>query len=195
MHIDGPAGPLEARHDPAPQPHGGQAVLCHPHPQYGGSMADGVLDTLAQRLLQAGVGVLRFNFRGVGASAGGFDGGRGEVEDLLAAAAWLRDAFPGEALWAGGYSFGAWVAWEALECGLAADRVILVSPPVGPMAFAARPAEVPVDVVAGSDDDFIEPKALAAWTGMTVHTIDGADHFYSGHRGELEETLREIVST
>jgi len=195
MHIDGPAGALEARHDPAPEPRGGQAVLCHPHPQYGGSMADGVLGCLAQMLLAAGVGVLRFNFRGVGASAGGFDGGRGEVDDLLTAAAWLREAFPGERLWAGGYSFGAWVTWEALERGLTPDRVTLISPPVGPMAFAARRGEVPVDVVAGSDDDFIDPKALNAWSGVTVHSIDGADHFYSGHREELEQTLRKIIST
>jgi len=195
MHIDGPAGSLEARHDPAPEPGGGQAVLCHPHPRYGGSMADGVLDCLAKRLLAAGVGVLRFNFRGVGASASGFDGGRGEVQDLLAAAAWLRDCFPGEPLWAGGYSFGAWVTWEALERGLMADRVVLVSPPVGPMAFASGPGGTPVDVVAGSDDDFIDPQALDAWSGVTVHTIAGADHFYSGHRSELEQALREIASS
>jgi uncharacterized protein len=193
--IPGPAGPLESRYDAAPRPAGKQAVLCHPHPQYGGSLHDGVLDVVARVLLEAGIGVLRFNFRGVGASAGRYDGGRGERSDLQAAAAWLQAEFPSDALWAGGYSFGAWVTWQALGADLQPARVLLVAPPIGTMAFAAHTLSMPVDAVAGSADAFIDQTALQALPGVRCHLIDGADHFFSGHDRELAEVVRRVAGT
>ena len=195
LAIDGPRGPLEARYDPPAGTPAAQAVLCHPHPQYGGSMHDAVLATLAEVLIEAGVGVLRFNFRGVGGSAGRYDGGAGEVADLLAAADWLVAAHPGARLWAGGYSFGAWVTWQALDRGLAPHRVLLVAPPVGAMPFPSRPEQVPTDVVIGSLDDFADPGALDAWSGVTLHRIDGADHFFGGHHHDLARTLKNTIAT
>lgn len=195
LAIDGPRGPLEARYDPPAGTPAAQAVLCHPHPQYGGSMHDAVLATLADVLIEAGVGVLRFNFRGVGGSAGRYDGGAGEVEDLLAAADWLMAAHPGARLWAGGYSFGAWVTWQALDRGLAPQRAILIAPPVGAMPFPSRPGEVPTDVVIGSRDDFADPGALDAWSGVNLHRIDGADHFFGGHHEDLARTLKTTIAT
>lgn len=193
LTIDGPAGPLEARYDPASGEPAIQAVLCHPHPQYGGSMQDAVLGRLAATLSGAGIGVLRFNFRGVGASAGRYDGGAGEVDDLLAAASWLMAAQPGAQLWAGGYSFGAWVTWQAVHQALRPARVMLIAPPVGAMPFPSHPGDVQTDVVIGSDDDFADPAALNAWTGVSVHRIRGADHFFTGCIEELDRTLRELV--
>lgn len=198
MQIDGPAGALEARYDPPGSGSGRQAVLCHPHPQYGGSLHDGVLDILARVLLDAGIGVLRFNFRGVGGSAGRYDGGEGELADLQAAAAWLQQQYPGDELWACGYSFGAWVTWRALDAGLHPSRVILLAPPVGPMSFpppAVAPPAMPVDVIAGTDDAFIDSAALAELAGATVHRLDGADHFFGTAADALQACLARIVAS
>jgi alpha/beta superfamily hydrolase len=194
IEIDGPAGPLEASYDPGRTPTGRQAVLCHPHPQYGGNMHDAVLDTLARALISVGCGVLRFNFRGVGSSAGSYDQGRGEIEDLLAAAQWLREEHPQGELWLGGYSFGAWVTWRALAGPLGASRVILIAPPIGPMPFEPGAGDIPVHVVVGSEDDFIDPAALATWSGVTVHTIDGADHFFTGLHQPLQDCLTGLLT-
>lgn len=193
MSIDGPSGPLEIRLDPADQPAGIQAVLCHPHPLYGGTLHDAVLDCLTTVLVEAGVAVLRFNFRGVGASAGRHDHGAGEVDDLLAAADWLRRREPSAALWCGGYSFGAWVTWQALARGLTAERALLIAPPVGPMPFEAHPTSIPVDVVIGDADEFADPEALAGWSGVRCHTIAGADHFFGSRLSDLAARLRGLL--
>lgn len=192
MQIRGPAGVLEARYDAAASPGGPQAVLCHPHPEYGGSLHDGVLERVAGALLDAGVGVLRFNFRGVGGSDGGYDGGPGEVQDLLAAVAWLSETHPG-ALWLGGYSFGAWVAWQALGQGCAPRHVLLIAPPVGSMEFPERDVGCPVDVLIGDRDDFADPVALSAWRGISLHTVTGADHFFAGHLDTLSAKVRALL--
>jgi uncharacterized protein len=194
MEISGPAGAIEAHYQAATGANAAQAVLCHPHPQYGGNMHDAVLDCAARVLLAAGLGVLRFNFRGVGRSHGSYDGGRGEVDDLAAAITWLRDAQPDAPLWLGGYSFGAWIAWQALPVDLALQRVLLLAPPVGPMVFASRPVPFPVDVFAGDADEFLDPRALAAWAGVTVHVIPGADHFFAGRFDALAERIRTAAA-
>ena len=90
--------------DPAPR---SVALCCHPHPLYGGSLSNKVIHTVARAFVAAGVPALRFNFRGVGASAGVHDDGRGETEDLVAVAGQLRRRFPGADLWLAGFSFGA----------------------------------------------------------------------------------------
>jgi alpha/beta superfamily hydrolase len=112
LTIAGPAGPLELAID-APQdmvPRG-VVVLCHPHPLHGGTMDNKVVQTLARAFLQLGYRVARFNFRGVGASAGQYDEGRGEVDDALAVIAAVRDPVLPLAL--AGFSFGAYVAAAA----------------------------------------------------------------------------------
>jgi hypothetical protein len=195
MNIPGPTGTLQADYRPAHPADGSQAVLCHPHPQYGGSRHDAVLGCLADVLLESGVGVLRFDFRGVGGSEGRYDGGPGEVADLLAAADWLNQRHGGP-LWIGGYSFGAWVAWQALHHGLTAERVLLVAPPVGPMAFPPRPATElpPTDVFVGDADAFVDAAALAAWAGVTVHRLPGADHFFSDAQDTLTAAIRRALA-
>ncbi len=189
MQIDGPDGPLEARYDPPQAPSGAQAVLCHPHPDYGGSMDDAVLDTVAGRLLNAGVGVLRFNFRGV----------EGALEDLLTAVDWLsRTHPPTTSLWVGGYSFGAWVVWRALAAGLRADRVLLVAPPVGRMDFGPLPDRGAgpgiVNAIAGSTDSFVDAAALQALPGVATTLLDHTDHFFSGRQRELAAAVDEVVA-
>ncbi|MFU8813921.1 MAG: alpha/beta hydrolase [Pseudomonadales bacterium] len=201
MEITGPAGRIDADYQAASATPIAQAVLCHPHPQYGGNMHDAVLDCAATVLLDAGVGVLRFNFRGVGRSAGSYDGGRGELDDLLAAVAWLQQAYPNQPLWLGGYSFGAHVAWQASAAASAAaaaaaaapQRVLLLAPPIGAMPFPAHQPHCRVDVFAGDSDQFIDQPRLAAWAEADVHLIPGADHFFTGKTAALAEQIREAL--
>ena len=187
-------GVLEAGYDPAPAPAGIQAVLCHPHPQYGGNRHDGVLDCLARVLRASGVGCLRFNFRGVGGSSGTFDGGRGEIDDLLATIAWIDAEYPDDALWLGGYSFGAHVVWQAQARLPRTRRIVLLAPPVGLMDFSAAPPACPVDVFAGDADTFVDPERLTTWPGVSAHVLPGADHFFSGQWQPLMDRIARAVT-
>ena len=110
LMIPGPAGYLEAAlREPRRRPVPAAAVFCHPHPLHGGDMNNRVVYRAAKAAAHAGVAALRFNFRGVGASSGTHDDGRGEGEDVRAAIRWLGSRYPGKALALVGFSFGAWV--------------------------------------------------------------------------------------
>jgi alpha/beta superfamily hydrolase len=128
--IDGPAGVLEADVLDGSAAAGPFAVVCHPHPLMGGTMDNKVVTTTARALQSAGMPVIRFNFRGVGASAGTWDGGAGETLDALGVARWGQERWPGRALVIAGFSFGAWVALRAAQ-QLPVARLITVAPPVG----------------------------------------------------------------
>ncbi len=195
-HIDipGPTGTIEASVETPEQTAGRIAVLAHPHPQYGGSMHDAVLDVLARQLLDAGTLVVRFNFRGVGGSDGHYDNGRGEADDLLAVVAWAAREYADSALLLGGYSFGAAMTWRACTLGAQPQQVLLLAPPVGTMAFDGNLPDCPVEVFAGEQDEFIDPSKLAAWQGVTVHQIAGANHFFSGRINELAAAIRATLS-
>ena len=130
LKIAGPAGDIEAALDvPAAAPRG-LAVVCHPHPQHGGTMDNKVVQTLARAFVQLGYAALRFNFRGVGASAGSWAQGPGEIDDALAVVA--RQRAPGQPLVLAGFSFGAYVASHVAarlaEAGTPAERLVLVGP-------------------------------------------------------------------
>lgn len=180
LQIDGPAGAIEAMLDRASADSTDIAILCHPHPAYGGNMHDGVLDVAAAVLLNEGVSVLRFNFRGVGRSDGAHAKGEGEADDLAAVTAWALESCPSESIILAGYSFGATVAWRAAHTLPKLARLILIAPPVGLMPFTAPAPTCPVHVVYGDTDEYIDPAALAAWTGVTRHQVDGANHFFMG---------------
>jgi uncharacterized protein len=171
-------------------------VVCHPHPQYGGEMLNNVVGALSRAALACGAAALRFNFRGVGASEGAYDGGRGEGEDALAALEYLR-ALPdvdGSRLALAGYSFGAAVA---LRVAPRADvrALIAVSAPTmgGYLGDVSIPC--PALLVSGDRDEYSDPAALeeiaAASGGLaTVHVLEGVDHFWWGS----DERLIEVVS-
>lgn len=195
LTIAGPAGSLEARLT-GPEAATRVAVLCHPHPLYGGSMDDMVLGVLAGALAKAGIASLRFNFRGVGGSAGDHDGNGGEVDDLRAAIDAAGNELPGASLTLGGYSFGASTVCRLLAEAdpPAIDQVLLVAPPVGNLPVPEPDGTVRVDVFAGDADAFVDQDALAAWEQATVHLLPGADHFFAGHWQALEAEIDTALS-
>ena len=179
-YIEGPAGTLELALDDR----GGDcAVFCHPHPLYGGSMHDAVLGLAEQAWQRRGGSSIRFNYRGVGASEGSFDGGNGEAEDAVCVANWVRDQLGAKALTLLGYSFGAGVAWRAAAALEDIAQVVLVAPPMPSMDFPHRPAP-PTVLIHGDQDDFVDAAFAAKWAAeqqsTRLITLEGADHFFSG---------------
>lgn len=205
--LTGPAGPLEAVLDP---PNEGTrlraaVVFAHPHPQYGGTMHTKAVYQGAKGLTRIGCAVLRFNFRGVGASAGEFDRGPGELRDFVAALDYMAAKYPGARLWAAGFSFGAWVA---LEVGATDDRVsalIGIAPPVAtsvsgmnyhfPNTLASTKAKF---VVQGEADEVCPLEAMWQFYGRLEEpkelvVIDGADHLFEGKTPEVGEALEDLL--
>ena len=167
------------------------AVVCHPHPQYGGDMENNVVLAACQSLVGRGFAALRFNFRGVGASEGAFDQGEGERNDVRAALRYLTSLpeVDGERLGLIGYSFGALVAAEVADSDLRA--LALVSPPV---AHADLRVDwgCPTLVLAGDQDQNAPADGLEAIgraSGVELRVVSGADHFWLGFEEELVEAL------
>jgi len=187
---------LDARLALPPGARGGVA-LCHPHPLYGGDMENPVVVRAAEVCQEAGLATLRFDFRGVGASTGQHDDGRGEQDDLVAALDHLQGVLPPDgALAALGYSFGATiVAGVAIRRPLAG--VALIAPALAMKALAdfdgLANVSAPVLIVAGTVDQYCPSEALArlaaAVPRATVRTIEGADHFFFGKLFPLGESL------
>ena len=171
------------------------AVMCHPHPQYGGTMHNKVVHRTAATLHQLGVAVLRFNFRGVGASEGRFDNGPGEIEDARASLAFASARFPSARRWLAGFSFGAWVAARLAVQDDGVERLILIAPGVTRSDFGfLRDSTVPKLVVQGTDDVVCPLAALeAAFAGWaepkTLVRVEGATHFFDRKLGELAKAL------
>jgi alpha/beta superfamily hydrolase len=174
---------------------GAVLVVCHPHPLYGGSMDNNVVEALCDGALQEGLAALRFNFRGVGRSSGAYDNGDGEQEDVLAALRAAAELMPEAAVGLAGYSFGASMAARA--AGRVSEPIavlILVSPPLASLnrlSFAERPAS---RLFLAGDRDHICParelEALAQQVRPSAECviIEGADHSWFGHEAELRDT-------
>jgi uncharacterized protein len=166
--LSGPAGRLEALFDDAPDAEFA-AIVCHPHPLYGGTMHTHAVYRLAKAVRARGGAALRFNFRGVGRSAGRYGGGDGEAEDARAALAWLAAARPALPLLACGFSFGAWMAilagsGDPRVCGLLAAGLALRAPDLARFRDAghAREVEKPLAVVQAQNDQFGTPDEVRA---------------------------------
>jgi uncharacterized protein len=191
--IDGPAGPIECAVDaPAagvtPR---GVAVLCHPHPQHGGTLDNKVAQTLARAFVQLGYRAVRFNFRGVGGSAGVWDEGRGEVDDALAVVAAFRE--PALPLVLGGFSFGGYVASQAaarLADSAPAERLVLIAPAVLNFPMAAVPAGTLL--IHGEADDVVPLAAVLDWARpsvLPVTVVPGTGHFFHGQLSLLKTLI------
>jgi alpha/beta superfamily hydrolase len=189
--IAGPAGTIECAIDDPSGPPRGVAVVCHPHPPSGGTLDNKVVQTLARSFVQLGWRGLRFNFRGVGASQGAHDEGRGEVDDALAVVvAWRERDLP---LALAGFSFGGYVAAEAaarLPEGAKAARLVLVAP----STEKHRLPNVPSDtlVVHGDADDVVPLAATLAWArpqSLPVVVVPGGGHFFHGQLTLLKDIV------
>ena len=183
--IAGPAGPLEMAEDAGTGPARGTAVIAHPHPLYGGTMDNKVVQTLARAFTQCGWRALRFNFRGVGVSAGTHDEGRGELQDMLAAIAQAPLDAP---LALAGFSFGAFVTTQAMA-QLAGQREVAQLVLVGTAASRFEVAPIPHEahdktlVIHGEADDTVPLSAVMHWARpqvLPVMVVPGGGHFFHG---------------
>ncbi|HLW25033.1 MAG TPA: hypothetical protein VKT22_11805 [Steroidobacteraceae bacterium] len=196
--LAGPVGGLEAViEEPQPDPQR-FAVICHPHPLFGGTMDNKVVWTIARALEELGVGTLRFNFRGVGASAGSYEEGIGETEDAAAALAYGAEHWPRARPIIAGFSFGAYVAIR-LALRSPPSHLITIAPPVGrfPIAELEVPA-CPWLIVQGDADDVVDPRAVLEWARGLVPepqlvVLPGVGHFFHGALARLREALQGAV--
>jgi alpha/beta superfamily hydrolase len=195
LSIAGPAGDLEAVLRAPAGEATRSALLCHPHPLYGGSMHNPVVFRAARALHRRGFATLRFNFRGVGRSAGRFDAGKGEREDVRAALAALAARLPGLPVTLLGYSFGAWVGFEAGAADPRVGDLIGIGIPLTLWPFSfLNSIDKPILVVQGSEDAFGPLPAvrrLVAEFGPRARlaVVQGAGHSFEGELGRLEQTL------
>ncbi len=181
-------------------------VVCHPHPLYGGTLDNKVVYTLARAFVECGVPAIRFNFRGVGASAGAYDEGSGETDDALAAIAYGRQRWPGADLWLAGFSFGAAVAVRAAQRA-SPRKLVAVAPGITPVAMqgVASP-RCPWLLVQGDADEVIEPAAVLEWAQQQsfvsaagaqirpeIRIIPGGGHFFHGRLQELRQTVVQFL--
>lgn len=199
--IDGPAGQLEAVYEiPAAADVAGAVVICHPHPQHGGTMHNKVVHTLARAFLRMEFAVLRFNFRGTEKSEGHFDEGVGELDDALAAIAWMRAKRPDSELWLAGFSFGAAIAVRA-AAQTDVGGLISVAPAVSRFAagLATQPS-CPWLIVQGDEDELVEVDETIDWVnslqpGPELLIMPGAEHFFHGRLIDLRQAVIDFVST
>ena len=195
--IQGPAGALELRvHIPAQARVNAVAVICHPHPQFGGTLDNKVVFSLFRAYRELGIVTVRFNFRGVGASQGSYADGLGEQQDLLAVLAWLRQQGSFSALTLAGFSFGSSVAtavWpQALALGWTGVELLLIAPPVTRFLLPDQPLPSVARVAYGDSDEVIDPHQIAQWLdqyGQAAEIIvfPNTGHFFHGQLTELTQ--------
>ena len=195
LTIPGPAGGLEALVE-APAGAGSErmAILCHPHPQFQGTMHNKVVHTLARAMNDLGIAAMRFNFRGVGASQGSYGEGHGEVEDIYAVADYVRQHWPGASIWLAGFSFGAVVSARAAQ-QVAPLQLISVAPAVNVLGRELQeiPA-MPWLIVQGDADEVVPEAEVTAWVNGLEPQPDyivmpGVGHFFHGHLVDLRTLL------
>ena len=200
LFVEGPVGRLEAVVE---RPGGGAlegcAIVCHPHPQHGGTMHNKVAHTLARAFVRSGFESLRFNFRGVGRSEGRFDCGIGELDDALAALRWLGGRHPDSPIWLAGFSFGAAIAVKAAAAGHV-DGLVSVAPALGRLASGPEAqSQCPWLIVQGDEDELVDIAETVEWfdsldPGPELLIVDGGEHFFHGRLGELREAVITFVT-
>jgi alpha/beta superfamily hydrolase len=207
LTLSGPAGPLEAILDeplPSGSGHAPRAavVFAHPLPTHQGTMHTKVVFQGAKGLVRIGCAVLRFNFRGVGASGGTFDAGPGEAEDFRAALDFMHDRYLSAPLWAAGFSFGAWIALETGAADARVSALVGIAPPVTRETYDftnTRTSDKPKFFVQGDLDDLCPLKDLRAFYATLKEpkelvVIDGANHLFEGRTGEVGEALEDLLA-
>ena len=202
LKLPSPVGFLEALFRELPEEtadpsHRGGVIILHPHPLYGGNMHNKTVFTAQKVFTELGLATLRFNFRGVGISAGAYDDGQGEQDDVLAAVGFMRQRMPSLPLYLAGFSFGAWLA---LKVGAAQARIkglIAIGTPVSwaELDFLGK-CEKPKLFVHGTQDQYCDPNEMEKAFGLIarpkqIFWIEGADHFFTDRLDRLAEVLRD----
>ena len=188
--IDGTAGKLETDINDPGAPRRGIALIAHPNPVQGGTKDNKVVTTLAKTLFGLGYVAIRPNFRGVGASAGAFDQGNGETDDLLAVARYATERFGGLPLLLAGFSFGAFVQTRVAQ-SLPAARLVLVGPAVNRFPAATVPPDTLV--IHGEYDDVVPLAAVLDWARpqqLPLVVVPGGEHFFHGRLHVLAQIIR-----
>ena len=184
----GPAGSIRA-----------SVVFAHPHTEYGGTMHTKVVYQAAKALSRTGCAVLRFNFRGAGTSAGRFTGGPGEMDDFRAALDFMAERHPTARMWAGGMSFGAWVALTVGAADARVSTLIGIAPPLSTYDFqTVRTSTKPKFFIQGERDELCPLKEMRAFYARATEpkelvVIDGADHLFDGKVSEVGDAIEDLL--
>lgn len=190
--IEGPEGQLELQVDKV-EDASAIAVICHPHPLYGGTMTNKVVHTAAKAFNELGADSVRFNFRSIGKSTGSYADGIGEQEDLVAVVEWVREHNPHSPIWLAGFSFGAFIA--AVKANeLTATELLLIAPAVHHFGFSDIEAfDCPVLVIQGEHDEIVPAQQVYDWCHLrsNLKLIKFADtsHFFHGQLVALKDTI------
>jgi uncharacterized protein len=193
LTVPGSAGPIEVvRNVPGPAVRG-IALVCHPHPLQGGTLDNKVVQTLAKTFFGLGYVAVRFNFRGVGQSAGTFDEGNGETDDALVVLADARARFGDSlAVALAGFSFGSYVQTRVAE-QVAPERLVLVAPAV--KRFAVRSVAAETIVIHGDEDDVVPLADVLAWARpqeLPIVVFPGCGHFFHGRLAQLSRIVAAL---
>jgi uncharacterized protein len=199
--IDGPAGKLQAlwRSGGDAAHFTRAAIVCHPHPQFGGTMENKVVARAARYISEAGIEAIRFNFRGVAQSEGSFDNGSGEREDLRAVIDHVAGISPHAGLAIVGFSFGAWVGLSVGAAHPAVRALVGIAPPVRMFDFHYfESSSKPALIVYAGNDQFTDPEATKAWIASARSRVEsilfpGVDHFFGPQVDEAGLKIAEFL--
>jgi hypothetical protein len=200
LMLPGPAGPLEVAVEvPGEEARALVAIVSHPLPTEGGTMHNKVVTMTARALRECGATTIRFNFRGVGESAGTFDEGEGEIADLRAVVDWVRAARPDDSLWLAGFSFGAYVSLRVAP-DARPDLLLSIAPPVGrswDFDQVVHPA-CPWLVIQGEADEIVDAQAVVAWANAQKPPPDlvlmpETSHFFHRRLMDLRGAIKSAV--
>lgn len=201
LMIPGPSGELDALIETPHTPtRNTVAIVCHPHPLHGGTMNNKVVTTLTRACQALGAVVVRFNFRGVGDSAGIYDHAVGEQEDLKAVIRWAQEHYPESRLWLAGFSFGSYVATKVAS-EMQIDQLIAIAPPVNHFDFSSLPAiTCPWLIIQGEADEVVPAEEVFAWAASRpenphVIRLPQVGHFFHGKLIELRDDIIAAIQT
>lgn len=199
-YISGPQGPLQTLEQlPEDRQHPITAILCHPHPLHGGTMDNKVISALGRTCDALGVASVRFNYRGVGESAGAYGEIEGEVEDCRAIIDWVRARRPHDTLWLMGFSFGSYIAARNVAASEQVTQLVTVAPSVEHADFAALPTiDCPWLIIQGDADEIVPPASVYQYAETraehpTLIKMDETTHFFHRKLVDLKNILIEYL--
>lgn len=198
--ISGVVGDLEVATSVGEQVKPVTCIVCHPHPQQGGTMHNKVVYTLASTVNELGIKAVRFNYRGVQNSDGEFDHGVGELEDLLCVYEWVKTVCPDDEVWLAGFSFGGFISLKGFAEIPNVKQVISISPPAGHPYFYDIPAITsPWVLVQGEEDDVVLPNQVYDWVDSLetqkpeLIKVPETGHFFHRKLTVLKQVLKEAL--